>query len=72
MARGERVGLLMMNGRAKDQRKWKELSQALIEASTAAFQAADAKNAHALLDAGGRVTETCDNCHTLYRPETPQ
>src|SRR5262252_8534438 len=33
----ESGNLLMMNGRAKDQRKWKELSLALIEASTAAF-----------------------------------
>jgi hypothetical protein len=65
----ESGNLLMMGGRAKDKRKWAELSQELIEAGTAAFHAAEARNAAALLDAGGRVTDVCDNCHTLYRPQ---
>lgn len=65
----ESGNLLMMAGRAKDQRKWTDLSREPIEAGTAAFQAAQGKNAQALLEAGGRLTEVCDNCHTLYRPQ---
>ena len=64
----ESGNLLMMGGRAKDQRKWAELSEALIETGTAAFKAAEEKNAAALLEAGGRMTEVCDHCHELYRP----
>jgi hypothetical protein len=65
----ESGNLLMMGARAKDKRKWTELSQKLIEAGTAAFQAAEARNASALLEAGGWITDICDNCHTLYRPQ---
>src|SRR5215831_18377447 len=39
----ESGNLLMMGGRAKDKRKWAELSHAMIEAGTAAFKAAEAK-----------------------------
>ena len=57
-----------MGGRLKDQQKWVELSKAMVETGTEAFHAAEAKNAAALLEAGGRMTEVCDHCHELYRP----
>ena len=68
----ESGNLLMMKGRDKGERRWTDLSRELIETGTAAFKAAEAKNAPALLEAGGRVTEVCDNCHTLYRPKDQQ
>src|SRR5262249_12781003 len=56
----ETGNLLMMPGRAKDHGKWAELSRAMIATCTEAFHAAEAKNAAALLEAGGRMTEVCD------------
>jgi hypothetical protein len=64
----ETGNLLLMAGRAKDQGKWAELSRAMIATCTEAFRAAEARNATALLEAGGRMTEVCDHCHELYRP----
>jgi hypothetical protein len=64
----ESGNLLLMGGRAKDRGKWAELSRAMIATCTEAFHAAEARNAAALLEAGGRMTEVCDQCHELYRP----
>ena len=64
----ETGNLLLMGARAKDQRKWVELARAMISTGTEAFHAAEARNAAALLEAGGRMTEVCDQCHELYRP----
>jgi hypothetical protein len=62
----ESGNLLMMGERAKDRGEWLKLSRALVDAGAAASKAAEAKNAEALLEAGGRVTEACDNCHMVY------
>ena|SRR6476659_1352773 len=64
----ESGNLLLMGGRLKDRQKWVELSKAMVETGTEAFHAAENKNAAALLEAGGRMTEVCDHCHELYRP----
>src|SRR5262245_4181624 len=62
----ESGNLLMMGDRAKDKGDWMKMSQALIDAGTIAANAASAKNADALFQAGGQVYEACSQCHTKY------
>jgi hypothetical protein len=62
----ETGNLLMMPGRARDRGMWMEQSRALIEAGAMAAKTAEAKNAHALLDAGHSINLSCDGCHNRY------
>jgi hypothetical protein len=68
----ESGNLLMMDGRAKDRGDWMKGSQALVAAGVSALKAAEAKDAAALLEAGGALDAVCDQCHTKYWKEAPQ
>jgi hypothetical protein len=72
MGLAETGNLLMFEGRARDQGEWLTLSQQLVDRSVAAAKAAEAKDAAALLDAGGRLYEVCQACHMKYIPSMPQ
>ena len=72
MGLAETGNLLMFPSRAKDQDDWLTFSQQLVDRSVEAAKAAEAKNAAALLDAGGRIYETCTACHMKYIPPDPQ
>jgi hypothetical protein len=50
----------------KDRAKWNRSAKALHDASLAALQAIDAKDAKALLDIGERIDNTCETCHVQY------
>jgi hypothetical protein len=63
----ESGNLLMMEGRARDER-WMRYSQALAEAGSQAMKAADARNADKAFEAGSAVYDTCFNCHGRYIP----
>ena len=63
----ESANMLMTDGRAIDQGDWMKFSQQLAETARAALKAADAKSADGILEAGGPINETCDNCHAKYR-----
>ena len=65
----ESGNLLMMGNRAKDRGDWMKASQALVSVGVAALKAAEAKNADALLEAGGAIDAVCDQCHTKYWKE---
>ena len=67
----ESGNLLMMGNRAKDKGDWMKASQALVSAGVAAVKAAEAKDAAALLEAGGAIDAVCDQCHTKYWKEDP-
>ena len=64
----ESGNLLMLPGRAAGA-DWIEYSQGLVTASNLALEAARAKDADALFDAGGRIYQVCRACHNQYWPE---
>ena len=61
----ESGNLLMMPGYAVDS-DWMEYSQGLIAAGLAAREAAQAKDAEALFEAGARLYSVCLACHNRY------
>jgi hypothetical protein len=65
----ETGNLLMLPGRAKDRGEWMKNAKALVDAGSAAFKAANAKNANALSDIGDKIDETCESCHAKYLPQ---
>ncbi len=62
----ESGNLLMIGNRAKDQGDWIKAAQALVDAGTVAFRAAEAKNVDALIEAGDQVYDTCEGFHERY------
>ncbi len=69
---GETGNLLLMPGRAKDTGDWTKFSKALVDAGSAAFKAAIAKDGKALGDSGDKVYDTCEGCHGKYLPKPAQ
>ena len=63
----ESANLLMTGGRAIDNGDWMKMSQQLVDASKLALKAANDKSTMGILDAGGPINETCDNCHAKYQ-----
>jgi hypothetical protein len=57
--------LLMLPGRSRGE-DWMEYALALIDTGKLAQQAARARDADALFDAGGRVYQVCRACHNQY------
>jgi hypothetical protein len=68
----EAGNLLMIPGRAKDNGDWMKYAKALTGAGSAAFKAANAKDAKALEDIGDKIDDTCETCHAKYLPKPPQ
>ena len=57
---------LMLSPRASDGSRWMKAAQALIDTSTAAVRAAEAKNADQLFTVGGEMYTACLTCHENY------
>jgi len=70
LALAEAGNLLMIEGRAKDQDAWMRAAQALIDAGTTAFHAAEAKDVDAVTAAGDTIYNACEGCHMQYPPTT--
>ena len=51
---------------ARDRATWIELAQGLHDTGLAALDAVDAKDADALLAAGGSLDAACESCHSRY------
>ena len=66
MTIAETANLLMMDGRARDQGQWIEMSEAMADAAMVAFAAAEAEDADLVFDLGETVYNTCNACHGLY------
>ena len=60
--------LLMMPGRAKDQGGWMKDVKLLVEAGTAAYVSAQAKDFQALARVSEPLDASCTTCHKEYRP----
>lgn len=64
----ESGNLLMMRGRARDQGEWITDARMLVDVGAAAYKAARAKDANALLALDEPLNASCITCHKQYRP----
>jgi cytochrome c556 len=63
--------LLMTSHLAKDQGKWKEESQKLLDTALVIQKAVREKNRDAVMEAGNKMNDDCSSCHKLYFNPTP-
>ena len=59
---------LMTSGRTRDV-EWSRDVRLLVDAGSAAYQAAQAKDAKALAGVAERIDASCTTCHKQYRPD---
>jgi hypothetical protein len=64
----ESGNLLMMDGRARDQKNWILESKMLVDLGAKAYQAAQAKNLDAIRALNDALNAACVTCHYQYRP----
>lgn len=64
----ESANLLMMPGRARDQKQWMADSKLMLDAGAAAVTAAKARNVEAIVALSDQLLESCTSCHRHYRP----
>lgn len=62
----EAGNLLMIEGRAKDDKQWMDYAKQLSKASELALKATQDKDKDALFDAGGNIYNACKACHDKY------
>jgi len=62
----ESGNLMLMGGRAIDKGDWVKMTDVMIEQGKKAMAAATAKNKDKIVEAGGDLNTTCDNCHARY------
>jgi hypothetical protein len=65
----ESANLLMLPGRARDQGQWMKDAKLMLDAGSAAFKAAKAKDVPALEALSDQLYESCVTCHKNYRPD---
>lgn len=68
MVIAESGNLLMVEGRSEDVAvgPWMIMSQALVDAGVAAFEAAETKDPEAVFAVGEQIYNACETCHVLY------
>ena len=62
----ESGNLLMMEGRARDNKEWMTAARRLSTAADHAIKAAEAKKVDVLFTAGEEIYHACDGCHLRY------
>lgn len=67
----ESGNLLMMEGRAKDNGAWVEMSKSMVDGAVLAKRAAEAKDAEAVSKASDQIVAACMRCHEPYRDHHP-
>ena len=50
---------------------WRAHAQAMSDAGLAALTAAQGRNQDALVEANGRLVESCEGCHKEFKPDLP-
>jgi len=65
---GESGNVLMMRGHARDQGDWMTNAKLLVDAGTAAYRAARARDTNALTALEAPINNSCVSCHKQYRP----
>ncbi len=64
----ESANLLMMPGRARDQKQWMADAKLMLDAGAAAVKAAKARDVQAIAALSDQLMESCTTCHKNYRP----
>lgn len=64
----ESANLLMLPGRARDQKQWMADAKLMLEAGAAAVKFAKVKNVEAIAGLSDQLMESCTSCHKNYRP----
>ena len=64
----ESANLLMLPGRARDQKQWMVDAKLMLDAGAEAYAAAKKKDAAAIAALSDRLVESCTQCHKNYRP----
>jgi len=64
----ESGNLLLMPGRARDQDEWVKDTKFMMDVSTKAFKAAQAKDMDGILALSEDLANSCIKCHLKYRP----
>ena len=65
----ESANLLMLPGRARDQKQWMADSKLMLDAGAAALKAAKAKDVAGIVALSDQLYESCTSCHKHYRPD---
>ena len=65
----ESANLLMMPGRARDQKQWMADAKLMLDAGADAVKFAKVKNVEAIAGLSDRLYESCTSCHKHYRPD---
>ena len=63
----ESANLLMMPGRARDQKQWMTDSRMMLDAAADALAAAKKKDVDGIVLVGEKLLESCTSCHKTYR-----
>lgn len=63
----EAGNLMLVDGRMKDKGEWVKLSQAFIDASKVALDAARAHKKDGVYASGEAIDMSCDRCHEKYQ-----
>jgi hypothetical protein len=64
----EAANLLMLPGRARDDKQWMADAVLMREAGAAAFKAAKTRKVEAVAAVNDQLYESCTTCHRHYRP----
>lgn len=64
----ESANLLMMPGRARDQKQWMADAKLMLDAGADAVAAAKKQDVEAVAALSDRLMESCTTCHRNYRP----
>ncbi len=64
----ESGNLLMLQGRARDDKQWMKIAQQLADAGALAKTAAEARDEKKTFDAGSALYDACYACHGRYIP----
>ena len=64
----ESANLLMMPGRARDQKQWMTDSRLMLDAAADALTAARKRDVDGIVMVGEKLLQSCTSCHKTYRP----
>ena len=64
----ESANLLMMPGRARDQKQWMADAKLMLDAAAEGYAAAKERNVQGIVMINERLIESCTSCHKNYRP----
>jgi hypothetical protein len=64
----ESANLLMMPGRARDQKQWMVDATLMLDSAADAYAAAKKRDVQGIVMVNERLLESCTSCHKNYRP----